>query len=136
MFDDLPKDVIKIIFGYVLHSETLITINKMKLLSKRICNSINESSTLYHGKYISWWYNTILKKGKGFRNSRLRRSPSCGTPFTEKPYIPPLNPYDRDDVPDGWWWYDTFSDYAIRLKYQEPQIRRYMDSYDSNRNEM
>ena len=119
--NDLPKDIIKVIFKYVLHDKTITEINRMKLVSKIICKSINECPTLYHGKYISWWHKNIIQKRRGFRHAKLRRSPSCGT---FGPYEPPLLPY----VVEDWWWYDTFDDHAIRFpKTQQPEIVRFMD---------
>ena len=85
-FNDLSKDVMKIIFQHVFHNETIPNINKMKLLSKKICKVINEMPTLYHGKYMQLWDKSIGKHS-----------------------------YGRSHVKDL-WWRDTFSDLVITLK--------------------
>lgn len=124
-FNDLPLDIIKMILCLALKDDTIININNMKLLSKKVCKAINQSHSLYHGKYGKWWYEEIVQKKRGFRSARLHEGPDCGT-FT---YEPPLHPYDPNDV--EWWWYSVFDENALKPK--RLQQVRFMDARDDKR---
>jgi hypothetical protein len=122
-FEDLPKDIIKLIFLLAFRDETIININNMKFLSRKIAQTINDCSELYHGKYLDLWYHTKIMNKKGFRSARLREGPDYGR-FGEPIFF--LHPYDRSDV-NHWWWYEALSDYAILPKEKPPAIVRWMD---------
>lgn len=69
-FNNLPKDIIKLIFLDVLKDESIQKINNMKFLCKQAWIAINDSPCLYYGKYAQLWHGHVIN-GTGIRRAYL-----------------------------------------------------------------